>query len=126
MNNNHVSKKKELYQMKSPCSNKHYEVLFEENKYVSQQEDLWKIISIINDEDVFEKTLPDFESTISEQFIEELFKKFSFIFYSNSVSKKIYTNSPSGFYEQISLYELLNYLDINGIDELIEKGSKQY
>lgn len=114
--------------LQSPFGEKYFHIIFEKNEYISSEKDAWKIIYIINNEKIFEDTLQEFNFSINKNFIESLFQKSDQYFYIDKFSHKISTNRilSTAYYEEISLYQLLKYLNINEIESLIEKGSIIY
>jgi hypothetical protein len=116
------------YRLESPFGEEYFNIIFEKNSYISSEKDAWKIIYIINSEKTFEDTLQEFNYSINKNFIELLFQKSDQYFYIDKFSQKIFTSkiSSTAHYEIISLYHLLKYLDINEIENLIEKGSIAY
>lgn len=115
------------YRIESPFTNNNFDVIFEKNKYIESEESLWKIIYIINDESFFKNTLEKFNFIINKDFIEFLFQNSIQNFYIDQFSHKISTTKISNsYYEEISLSELLEFLNIDKIENLIEKGAVFY
>lgn len=117
-----INRDLQKYKLNSPFSDKIFNVFFEKNIYISDEKDLWKIVAIINDEIAFERILTFYQNTINKNFIEALFKTSTDLFYIDKDSKKIYTNTQLNFHEKISLLQLLKYLNVNEIENLIEKS----
>ncbi|SHE58597.1 hypothetical protein SAMN02787100_0402 [Chryseobacterium sp. OV279] len=116
------------YNLESPYEDKIYSVSFEKNKYISNEDNLWKVIYIMDHKEIFESTLHEFDNHINDDFIEALFRKSSSHYYIDHLSNRIFTkkNSDQDHYKLISLAGLLEYLTINEIEALIQQGIMAY
>lgn len=116
------------YNLESPYEDKIYSVSFEKNKYISNEDDLWKVIYIMDHKEIFESTLHEFDNHINADFIDALFRRSSSHYYIDHLSNRVFTkkNSDQDHYKSISLADLLEYLTINEIEDLIQQGIMAY
>lgn len=116
---------------KSPASEKEFSVLFQPSKHLKTEEKIWMLVSILG-EKLFERELKENHSIINSDFILNTFKKSDQIVYISRENKKLFSSvnqrirSKNTDTKDIKLSTILNYLDVQKIETLFEKGEINY
>ena len=119
------------YKLSSPFNNNKYSILFQPSKYLNHEKDIWKLLSILGEE-FFEERLKENHSIINGKFIVDTFRLSNQYFFISKSNRKAFSTINQRLkskYEDISklkLSTLLRYLNVDEIEELIEKGEKSY
>ena len=99
------------------------------NKYLSNDNDIWKLKYILGD--LYHNHLEQYGPIIDENFIYNAFSESNQIFYISIKNKRIYSilnerNKNIDDILPISLVNLLEYINVNQIEEVIEKTYINY
>lgn len=100
------------------------------NKYLSDEKDIWKLKQILGEKH-YHNLLEEYEYVIDEYFIYNAFMESNQTFYISFKVKRIYaslneiTKNIDGILP-IPLVLLLNYVDVNQIEQIIEKAYIKY
>lgn len=100
------------------------------NRYLSNEKDVWKLKYILG-ENLYNSYMDKYDGVIDDVFIYNAFLESTQTFYISSKIKRIYSflnerNKHIDDILEIPLVLLLKYIDVNQIEEVIEKTYVNY
>lgn len=125
------SESRTLTSVNSPFSKKKFEFSFEPSKYLDSEKSLWKLIYILG-ESKFSEELNESDGNVNEDFIENSFDHSTIAFYIDKKNRIIFSallpaiKDKYGNLPEISLHDSLKYLNVDDIENLLEKSQISY